>query len=58
MSNIKRVCIYYKKDRRVEVRFDNEYQCLLFIEGSLHNNSTYYTSDREDALLTAKEMIK
>ena len=61
MNKSRHITTFNKKERKVEVRYIDEweeYQCFLFIEGSLHNNSTYFTNSKEDAMLTAKEMVK
>jgi len=61
MNNSRYITTFNKLKRKVEVRFNyewEEYQCFLFLSGNLHNNSTYFTNSKEDAMLTAKEMVK
>ena len=61
MKESRHITTFNKLKRKVEVRFNyewEEYQCFLFIGGNLHSNSTYFTNDKDDALLTAKEMVK
>ena len=61
MNKSRHITTFNKLKRKVEVRFNyewEEYQCFLFLSGNLHNDSTYFTNDKDDALLTAKEMVK
>ena len=61
MNQSKRIATFNRSSRRVVTIFNfewEEYQCLLYIDGNLYNKATYHTSDKRDALLTAKEMVK
>ena len=60
-SETRRIATFNRSSRRVVTIFNfewEEYQCLLYIDGNLYNKATYHTSDKRDALLTAKEMVK
>ena len=61
MNQSKQIATFNRFSRRVVTIFNfewEEYQCLLYIDGNLYNKATYHTSDKRDALLTAKEMVK
>jgi len=61
MNQSKQIATFNRSSRRVVTIFNfewEEYQCLLYIDGNLYNKATYHTSDKRDALLTAKEMVK
>ena len=63
MNESKKIATFNNRllKRRVVVVFNytwEEYRCILFLSGNLHNDSTYFTNSKDDALLTAKEMVK
>lgn len=52
--------INQSKDERVIVMFDEEYEeyaCKLFIGNEHYKPADYHTSDRDDAMDTAKAML-